>query len=180
MRSASSSPRRPMRNAPSPICTAFNRKRSRSVRLHNEQTTCRFRSACDSSALSKNQLRVLSHGASVRSTTLTLWPRTASPIRCPTVRFSQTPAGSRPSFTIPRLPDIAECIALPVCIVSAGRHSRESDQRRSLPARGIHPRACREPASPFGGSRCGFPPVNWRDPIRGLTELPSPGVAFRR
>jgi hypothetical protein len=41
-----------------------------------------------------------------------LWPRTASPIRCPTVRSSQTPAGSRPSFTIPRLPDIAECIAL--------------------------------------------------------------------
>lgn len=104
-----------------------------------------------------------------------LWPRTASPIRCPTVRSSQTPAGSRPSFTIPRLPDIAECIALPVCIVSKGRHSRESGQRRSRPALGIHPRPCREPASPFGGSRRGFPPVNWRDPILGLTELPSLG-----
>jgi hypothetical protein len=67
-------------------------------------------------------------------------------------------------------------LPFPVCIVSAGRHSRESDQRRSRPALGVHPRACREPASPFGGSRRGFPPVNWRDPILGLTELPSPGA----
>lgn len=66
-----------------------------------------------------------------------LWPRTASPIRCPTVRSLQTPAGSRPSFTIPRLPDIAECIAF----LSASY--RRADIRENLisAARGqrIHP-----------------------------------------
>ena len=74
----------------------------------------------------------------------------------------------------PRLADIANVLPFPVCIVSAGRHSRESDQRRSRPARGIHPRACREPASPLRFSP-GFSSRQCRDPIRGLTELPSRG-----
>jgi hypothetical protein len=103
-----------------------------------------------------------------------LWPRTASPIRCPTVRSLQTPAGSRPSFTIPRLPDIAECIAFPS---ASYRRADIRENLSPLAASAGHPsRACREPASPFGGSRRGFPPVTWRDPILGLTELPSLGV----
>src|ERR1700730_4184381 len=86
----------------------------------------------------------------------------------------------------PPLADIGECIALSCLHRIGGQHSRESDQRCSRSAVGIHRRldACSKPASPFGGSRRGFPPVNCRDPIVGLTELPPrvrvPALTCRR
>jgi len=73
-------------------------------------------------------------------------------------------------------------LPVPVYIVSAG-NIRENlidaarGQRWASNPR-LHVRS--EPASPFGGPRRGFPPVNCRDPIVGPAELPSPGVAFRR
>src|SRR5258708_15054262 len=53
-RSALSSRPPRMRNAPSPTCTACNRKRSRSERRHDEPPAWRSLSACDSSAHSKH------------------------------------------------------------------------------------------------------------------------------
>jgi hypothetical protein len=159
--------------------TACNRKRSRSGRRHDEQTACRSRSACDSSAHSKHDQVA---GAQPRRRRSVHDPRSygrarhhRSDARLCGLRRHRLEADRR--LRSPRLADIGECVALSCLHRIGGQHSRESDQRCSRSAVGIHPRlhACTKPASPFGGSRRGFPPVNCRDLILGLTELPSLG-----
>ena len=128
------------------------------------------------------RLRVLSLGAGVQSTTLA--PMAAHGIIDPMpdcAVFADT--GWKPTVVYDHLASLTSPNVLPflVYIVSAGNirenliSAARGQRWASIPAS-----ACREPASPFGGSRRGFPPVNCRDLILGLTELPSPGVAFRR
>ena len=121
------------------------------------------------------RLRVLSLGAGVQSTTLALLAAHGiiDPMPDCTV-FADT--GWKPTVVYDHLASLTSPMYCPFLSASYRRGDirENSDQRRSRPARGIHPRACREPASPLRFSP-GFSSRQCRDPIRGLTELPSRG-----